>query len=115
MKKWKVAIPVLVIAIVVSWYLFRPERLFVNQHIEEHFPLPQRKQRRRSLLEHFTVSYTRQKVAQTFTSLGTAAVFFASPTSRRRMVPMCMSIWLLPMMRSTAPVCCAWALSILGR
>lgn len=38
MKKWKVAIPVLVIAIVVSWYLFRPERLFVNQHIEEHFP-----------------------------------------------------------------------------
>jgi hypothetical protein len=39
MKKWKVAIPVLVIAIVVSWYLFRPERLFVNQHIEEHFPV----------------------------------------------------------------------------
>ncbi len=38
MKKWRVAVPVLVIAIVVSWYLFRPERLFVNQHIEEHFP-----------------------------------------------------------------------------
>jgi hypothetical protein len=39
LKKWKVAIPVLVIAIVVSWYLFRPERLFVNPHIEEHFPV----------------------------------------------------------------------------
>lgn len=27
MKKWKVAIPVLAIALLIAWYEFRPERL----------------------------------------------------------------------------------------
>ena len=39
MKKWKVAIPVLVIiALFFAWYAFRPERLFVNHRVHEGFP-----------------------------------------------------------------------------
>ena len=35
MKKWQVIIPVLVIALFVAWYAFRPERLVVNQRVHE--------------------------------------------------------------------------------
>ncbi len=39
MKKWiKIAIPVAVVAIVVAWYAFRPERLVVNQRVDEAMP-----------------------------------------------------------------------------
>lgn len=39
MKKWKVAIPALVvIALFFSWYAFRPERLFLNHRVHEEFP-----------------------------------------------------------------------------
>ena len=39
MKKWKVAIPVLVIiALFFAWYAFRPERLVVNHRVHEEFP-----------------------------------------------------------------------------
>jgi Electron transfer DM13 len=39
MKKWKVAIPVLVIiALFFAWYAFRPERLVVNHSVHEEFP-----------------------------------------------------------------------------
>lgn len=38
MKKWKVAIPLLVIALLVAWYIFRPERLVVNRRVHEDFP-----------------------------------------------------------------------------
>ena len=39
MKKWKVAIPVLVIiALFFAWYGFRPERLVVNYSVHEEFP-----------------------------------------------------------------------------
>jgi len=41
MKKWQVAIPVLVIALFVAWYMFRPERLFVNQRVHEELPTSQ--------------------------------------------------------------------------
>src|SRR5262249_55720865 len=42
MKTWiKVAIPVAVIAVVVAWYAFRPERLVVNQRVEEGMPAAQ--------------------------------------------------------------------------
>jgi hypothetical protein len=37
MKKWKVAIPALVIALFVAWYAFRPERLVVNHRVHEEF------------------------------------------------------------------------------
>jgi len=42
MKKWtKVAIPVVVVAALVVWYAFRPERLVVNRRIDEALPTAQ--------------------------------------------------------------------------
>src|SRR6476619_5813552 len=37
-KKWKVAIPAVVIALFLAWYAFRPERLVVNKTVHEEFP-----------------------------------------------------------------------------
>jgi hypothetical protein len=34
-KIWKIVVPVLLIAVFVGWYAFRPERLFVNKYIDE--------------------------------------------------------------------------------
>ncbi len=39
MKKWKVVIPAVVIGLFVAWYAFRPERLVVNQRVQEEFPM----------------------------------------------------------------------------
>jgi Electron transfer DM13 len=42
MKTWiKVAIPVAAVAIVAAWYAFRPERLVVNQRVDEAMPVAQ--------------------------------------------------------------------------
>ena len=41
MKKWKIAIPVFVVALVAAWYAFRPERLVVNQRVNEGMPTAQ--------------------------------------------------------------------------
>ena len=40
MKKWKVTVPAVVIAIALffAWFAFRPERLIVNQRVQEEFP-----------------------------------------------------------------------------
>ena len=38
MKKWKIVVPVVVIALFAIWYAFRPERLIVNQRVQEKFP-----------------------------------------------------------------------------
>jgi hypothetical protein len=38
MKKWKIAIPVLAIALFAAWYAFRPERIVVNVRVDEAFP-----------------------------------------------------------------------------
>ena len=38
MKKWKIAILALVIALFFAWYLFRPERLFFNHSVHEELP-----------------------------------------------------------------------------
>jgi len=38
MKKWKIALPVLVIVLIVVWYAFRPERIVVNREVNEDFP-----------------------------------------------------------------------------
>jgi hypothetical protein len=37
-KTLKVAIPLLVIALIAGWYWFRPERLVVNHRVNEEFP-----------------------------------------------------------------------------
>ena len=39
MKKWKIALPVLAIALFTAWYAFRPERLVVNHRVNEGFPV----------------------------------------------------------------------------
>ena len=37
-NRWKVTLLVLIIAGVGAWYAFRPERLFINQKVNEQFP-----------------------------------------------------------------------------
>ena len=37
-KRWQVVIPVIIIALVVGWYWFRPERLVTNRRVDEAFP-----------------------------------------------------------------------------
>jgi electron transfer DM13 len=41
MKKWKVAIPVVIVAVFVAWYAFRPERLVADRRVDEAFPTAQ--------------------------------------------------------------------------
>ena len=41
MRKWKLVLPVLVIALFAAWYAFRPERLAVNRQVNEGFPAAQ--------------------------------------------------------------------------
>ena len=38
MKTLKLASPLLVVALIVAWYVFRPERLVVNRRVDETFP-----------------------------------------------------------------------------
>lgn len=38
MNKWRIAIPVLAIALFAAWYAFRPERLVINHRVDEAFP-----------------------------------------------------------------------------
>jgi len=37
-NKLKVALPALIVIAAAAWYAFRPERLFINQRVNEHFP-----------------------------------------------------------------------------
>jgi hypothetical protein len=41
MKKWKIAIPIIVIALFIAWHAFRPERLVVNRRVDESLPSAQ--------------------------------------------------------------------------
>jgi hypothetical protein len=41
MKKWKIVVPIAVIVLLGAWYAFRPERLIVNQHVNEAMPTAQ--------------------------------------------------------------------------
>jgi hypothetical protein len=38
MKNWKIVVPLVVVALFVLWYVFRPERLVVNQRVQEKLP-----------------------------------------------------------------------------
>ena len=38
MKTLKIAIPLLIFALIVGWYWFRPERLVTNRRVDEAFP-----------------------------------------------------------------------------
>jgi hypothetical protein len=37
-KIWKNMVPVLLIAVFVAWYAFRPERVFLNKYVDEKLP-----------------------------------------------------------------------------
>jgi hypothetical protein len=37
-KIWKIVVPILLIAVFVAWYAFRPERLFINEYVDEKLP-----------------------------------------------------------------------------
>ncbi len=41
MKKWKIAIPIVIVALIGAWYVFRPERLYVNRSVDEAMPTAQ--------------------------------------------------------------------------
>ncbi len=41
MRKWKIVVPIAVIALLVAWYAFRPERLVVNRQVDEAMPVTQ--------------------------------------------------------------------------
>lgn len=41
MKKWKIAIPIVIVILIVGWYVFRPERLYVNRSVDEAMPAAQ--------------------------------------------------------------------------
>lgn len=41
MKKWKIAVPIVVVVLIVGWYIFRPERLYVNRSVDEAMPTAQ--------------------------------------------------------------------------
>lgn len=41
MKKSRIIVPILVVVAVIGWYAFRPERLFVNQTVNESMPTAQ--------------------------------------------------------------------------
>jgi len=38
MKIWKIAVPIVIIALFVAWYIFRPERLYINRPVDEAMP-----------------------------------------------------------------------------
>lgn len=41
MKTWKIVGPIVVIALALAWYAFRPERLVVNRQVDEAMPTAQ--------------------------------------------------------------------------
>ena len=41
MKKYRIILPVIAIVLLLTWYAFRPERLFVNQRVHEELPTAQ--------------------------------------------------------------------------
>ena len=38
MQKYKIILPLIAVVLLVAWYAFRPERLFVNQQVHEELP-----------------------------------------------------------------------------
>jgi len=83
MKKWRIIILVLVIALFVAWYAFRPERLVVNQRVQEEFPAAHGDSVQKLASGAF---HDAPRGRQLFTALRTAVAFCASRTSRPQTV-----------------------------
>ena len=103
MKTWtKLAIFVVVVAAVVAWYIFRPERLWVNRQVDEAMPTAQGSSSPQPLESgRSTVFCTRRKAPQPSTRWATERVFFALRASARQTVRMYTFIWLRLTMRRT--------------
>jgi hypothetical protein len=41
MQKYRIILPVIAVVLLLAWYAFRPERLFVNQRVHEELPTAQ--------------------------------------------------------------------------
>lgn len=41
MRRYKIILPVIAVVLLLAWYAFRPERLFVNQRVHEELPTAQ--------------------------------------------------------------------------
>src|SRR4029077_10720122 len=41
MQKYRIILPVIAVVLLVAWYAFRPERLFVNRRVHEELPRAQ--------------------------------------------------------------------------
>jgi hypothetical protein len=41
MQRYKIILPVIAVVLLLAWYAFRPERLFVNQRVHEELPTAQ--------------------------------------------------------------------------
>ncbi len=102
MKKWKIAIPVLAIALFAAWYAFRPERLFVNDRVNEGFPATEGASSA-EIMESGTFYGVMHPTTGTATiyRLGAAIAFSALRTSGRRPALTFMCTWWPPMMHET--------------
>ena len=95
MKKWtKLAIPIVVVAVVAAWYAFRPERLVVNRRVDEAMPtVPVGPSPQPLVPDSSIASCTRWPVRQPSTGWEMALVFFALRTSPHHTALMCTSTW----------------------
>jgi hypothetical protein len=104
MKKWKIAIPVVVVALFIAWYAFRPERLVVNRPVDEPFPTVNADSSAQALASgnFYSILHPTAGTA-TIYRLGTVVAFFASRTSKRPTVLTFTSTWWPPRTRKTTP------------
>src|SRR5580693_1188336 len=93
MKKWKIALPVLAIALFAAWYAFRPERLVVNHRVHEGFPVTEGASSAETIESgtFYGVMHPTLQAPQPSTALRTGVAFFASRTSEHQTGPTFMS------------------------
>ena len=116
MKKWKIAILALVIALFFAWYVFRPERLVFNHSVHEELPTTAGGSSAQTLAygTFHSVLYPTGG-PRLYTVLEMVVAFFASPTSGHRTALTFTSTWWLLRTQKTTPVCSVLASSIRGR
>jgi len=85
MKKWKIALSVLAIALFAAWYAFRPERLVVNHRVNEGFPVTEGASSAETIESGtFYGVITQLQAPQPSTASRTGVAFFASRTSEHQ-------------------------------
>jgi hypothetical protein len=113
MRKWKVNMPALVIALFVAWYAFRPERLVVNQRVQEELPTAKGAspvQTPASGTFHVVLHPTEDTATIYRVGDGSRVLRFTNFGHRTALT--FMSTWWLPTTQKTALLCSAPASSI---